>query len=251
MGEFRIWTEDEVDYIRSHPGMKDGELAEALGRSQRAVSVKRSKMGMTKPMSQIMVPAWVVQYIVDNHWMKTSQQLADEITEKGYRISAVNIRNRKAALHLKSFPEDHRQEDFFGDKCACGWNRGKPREEWMCPESIEKMKKSQFQKGHEPYNLIAVGEETVRQIYGTDEIYVKQEDGSFIQKKRIIANAEKGKLVVHVDGDSLNLDPDNLKVYDRTDVCTREMKRSEGVIRQLRIDVADLRKATSEMLERK
>jgi len=103
-----------------------------------------------------------------------------------------------------------------------GWNKGKKQVDYMSAENIEKIKVTQFKKGRDPHNTVAVGHERVT-VDGYVEVKVRHaKDGTgknknFELKHRLIYIEYHGEIpenakVYFIDGDKRNFEPENLGI---------------------------------------
>ena len=96
------------------------------------------------------------------------------------------------------------------------YNKGKKMEEWMSPESMERVKKTHFPKYNKPVNTVPIGTERIAKD-GYIEIKVREsyKGKNFEYKQRVIyeqhfGKVPKGFIVGFKDGDIYNFEPSNL-----------------------------------------
>lgn len=112
----------------------------------------------------------------------------------------------------------------YQKNCA-GWNKGMKREDYLSEAAIMKMKSSEFKKGQDPHNTVAIGSERMT-VDGYVEVKVRHlKDGSganknFELKQRLIYEQHYGPIskdmiVEFKDRNKLNFDINNLELRTR------------------------------------
>lgn len=90
------------------------------------------------------------QVIIKANYIKMPQKhLAKKLGCGTTRLKGYLRRN---GLHIpEEVKQKHRQNSYF-KKGHAAYNKGKKRHEFMTPEGIEKLKKTEFKKGNKPHN---------------------------------------------------------------------------------------------------
>ena len=186
------------------------------------------------------------------------REIADAFErEFGIRLNEGQIGNFKTRFGVRSGTAGGRFER--GHEPA---NKGKTWDEMGIPEDVrERMRATQFKKGHLPHNAYGkpVGFERVNRD-GYVEVKVKdgrqaEANDNYRLKHRLVweeANGRKlrpGEMVVFADGDKRNLDPDNLvamttaehAVIIRAGIAYADRETCETAIRIARVKMAAAR----------
>lgn len=161
----------------------------------------------------------IVEFIENNYKGIDNIELARLINEKfNFNINNRDVASFKVRYKIKT-----------GKDLSSGINKGcfksgrtpinKGQKDWyknLPKESRDKMKKTQFKKGHISYNELPLGSEIIK---GNDFIYIKIKSGknkkNWKAKHHMIWEEHHGKIpkgynVIFADGNRRNFDIDNL-----------------------------------------
>ena len=131
-------------------------------------------------------------------------------------------------------------------KGSIPYNKGKK----MPPEIYEKVKGTMFKKHHIPHNHREVGSERISKD-GYIEVKTK-EPNKWELKHRIVyrqfykQDIKKGEVVIMLDGDKLNLSPENLQKITRAELVRYNqdgMYGSNAELNQVALNIAKLKTA--------
>ncbi len=158
----------------------------------------------------------VIQFMIENYQGKDNIELAELLNERfnlntnGDRVSNVkaNLKRRKG-INLNT-----------GINKGCikkgniPFNKGKK----MSKEQYNKCKNTMFKKGNIPANHRPIGSERIT-VDGIVEIKIA-EPNKWKAKARVIYEKEfgtipKGYIIIYLDGNKQNLEPNNLKAISR------------------------------------
>lgn len=171
-------------------------------------------------------PQGMYEYIRDNSWHVSSQEMADRVNEKfGTNFNA---------QRMKVFRQHHGIRSGL-----TGWfqknhppgNKGRKQSEYCTPAQIEASRKTQFKKGHRPHNEKQVGD--VRLDKSGYLMRKKQMEGDMWERWEYVHRAvweehngpiPPGMCVVFKDGNKENCDIDNLMLVERGVLSTMNKK---------------------------
>lgn len=164
------------------------------------------------------------KYLIENIPTKSYKQLAKEIG-RGANVTLKRLHElgQSEVLLKKSY-----KSRFV--KGMVPTNKGVPITEWMSPESIEKCKASRFKKGQIPHNAYPDGTEFIRDYKGVPYWMIKVPGIKKLQfKHRYLWEQKhgpipKGYILRFKDGNTLNIDLDNLMMITRTENLVRNSK---------------------------
>ena len=149
-----------------------------------------------------------VNFIKENYLKMPVKSIARKLNKSGSGVQGIIDR-----LGL-SVPREIRLQRMLDSRLKKGHtpkNKGKKITEYMSPEAIEKVKKTQFKKGCKPVNIEKVGHErTTKDGY----TMIKTSDGLFKQKHTLLWEQKNGKLkegycLTCKDGNKKNTSPEN------------------------------------------
>lgn len=186
-------------------------------------------------------PAEVREYIKANYKGTSYKDMACRVSEKfSYEMSVKQV---------KCFYHNNRLNSGLTGRFEKGhepWSKGK--------KGLHVSKTTEFKKGHTPVNHREVGAERICSKDGYVLIKVA-EPNVWRQKHRVVweqANGKKipkGHVVIFLDGDKLNLDPDNLMCIsqaehrflnvDKLRTHSKELTKAGVKIAKLKVAVAE------------
>ena len=150
-------------------------------------------------------------FILENYRGTSHKRMAELLQERS------GLKRSKA--QVQKFYRHHSLESGLDTKFTKGhasWNRGRPMNEWASPESIEKIRKGQFRKGHIGDNarlLKPIGHRSVRR---NGYVWVKiGQPNLWKEEHRLVWEEAYGPLprrqkLLHIDGNRANNSLDNL-----------------------------------------
>lgn len=167
-------------------------------------------------------------YITDNYLSMPPQQIANVLG-----CSEVKIKTRMRQLDL-IVPREIIEQRIKDSRIAKGnisFNKGKKQTEYMSAEAIERTKATRFNKGNKPHNCYdEVGKITIRHDHaergGKPYKYICLAIGSWRPYHQHLWEQQNGKVPKNhclrfKDGDSLNVDLDNLECITRKENILR------------------------------
>lgn len=166
-----------------------------------------------------------IQYCRDHCSEYSYQEMADAITKLfGKPTTFGHIKGLYARNHLGN----GRDCRFLKGQPA--HNKGKTWDEYMPKEAQAKAKCGQFKKGNKPYNWSPIGNISVRtDTRGNKYHFIKVQDkhgckNYMLYSRYVYEKAHNVKLkddehILHLDGNSLNDDIDNLMVVSMGEKC--------------------------------
>lgn len=156
------------------------------------------------------------QYIRDNYLDLPMKYIAKHI---GRSYTFVKGQLDREGLHIP--PEIIKARRMKGcfKKGTPPKNKGRRMTEWMSPEGIERTKNTRFKNGHTPHNSKRDGDVSLR---SDGYFYLRVARGKWKPLHRVIwekihGPIPRGYLVQFKDGDSQNVDPNNLYLISRSD----------------------------------
>jgi len=167
------------------------------------------------------------QYIRDNYLDISYKQLAKAVKCTHGRIK--RFLNRNGLIVPDHIVEERRKSCQF-KKGHDPHNKGRKVDTWMSPDGIEKIKGTQFKKGNIPHNTLYNGAIAIRiDRDGSSYQYLRLDKNKWIllhQHIWINANGPipDGYIVVFKDGDTLNVDLDNLELISRVENMFRNSR---------------------------
>lgn len=171
----------------------------------------------------------------------------------GVRLTRGQLRNRMTRLGVR---QGVNKSSFRPGHPAA--NKGVPWDEWMPAESRERCRATQFHAGNRPHNWRPVGTERLTKD-GYVEVKVREApsgrkaNDNWVPKARLVWEREHGAvpdgmIVVFLDGDRANFDPENLGLETRAQHAVIQRSHSpycdEGS-HEVAKAIADLRSAAS------
>lgn len=181
------------------------------------------------------------EFIADNYKGKTTAQLTDLInSEFGLSLKETQVRAYKQSNKLASGVNTQFKAGHVS------WNKGKK----MSPEQYEKCKGTMFKKGHVPHNTLPIGSEVKTKdgywiVKVADEPKASTWDNWKLKNRLVYENAygtiPDGHVVTFLDGDTDNLDLDNLALISLSEnlvMNNHDLRYSEPELAQTGIYVA-------------
>ena len=224
------------------PQLRDDELAEACNRelgTDFTASKMKSFRGNHKYYNrkrqwtseeywkyQKRWPQGMYEYIRDNSWGVSSQEMADMVNGKfGTNFTAQRMKVFRQKNGIRSG-----LTGWFQREHAPG-NKGKKIDEYMSPETRAKVRATAFKKGHVPANFLPVGTERVTK--DKYRIVKVQDEGELWDRWKYVhrlvwveANGPvpDGYCICFKDGNHLNCNLDNLVLVKRSELSAMVKK---------------------------
>ena len=184
----------------------------------------------------------LVEYMLKIIPGHTENEIRD-LVEREYKITLKKsqIKNFKTRYKAKSGTTGGQFK-----KGSIPYNKGKK----MPSEIYEKVKGTMFKKNHIPHNHREVGSERISKD-GYIEVKTK-EPNKWELKHRIVyrqfykQDIKKGEVVIMLDGDKLNLSPENLQKITRAELVRYNqdgMYGSNAELNQVALNIAKLKTA--------
>lgn len=253
----RKYFKEHIDYLREiTPGRRSWEVTKlfnehfGMNASEAAIRTLRLKHGI-----KLTVPRTVKQY--------TDEQIAylKELSDRG-------LFNREITrLFNERFDTSRTENAIQQQRCKYGikttarhyWSKGhKPWNAGMRGVNFGG-EKTQFKKGHKPQTWVPVGSETV-----TDDGYLKvkiADPDKWVYKHRLIweqhhggRKIPKNHAVIFGDGDKRNMDPDNLLLVSRAQLCRMNQMgliKNDARLTQVGALIANIRNKIGERRKKK
>lgn len=95
--EIDFWTEQEIIFITKNRLLSNSEIAEKIGRTEQAVSVKRNKLGI--PQISKNYDEFEIEYLIVNYHEKSTKEIADFL---GRSINSVQSKAYELGITKKS-----------------------------------------------------------------------------------------------------------------------------------------------------
>ena len=156
--------------------------------------------------------------------------------EKLLGRSKGTVRQRMPLLGL-TLPEDIRSEfikSSFFKKGLVPFNKGKKMAEYVSPEKISKLKKTQFKKGQQPKNALYDNAVVKRKDKtGLIYLYIRVKQGQWMPLQRHIWEQENGPIpkahnIIFKDRNTLNCNLDNLEMVSNAELLNRNSANRFG-----------------------
>ena len=157
-------------------------------------------------------------YIKEKAMTTPLKRIAKEIGRSATFVKSEMI--RQGIVVPKEIREQFRSNSYF-KKGKKPWNKGKPINEWMSEEAIEKSKKNRFKKGEIPHNTKSDFETSIRtdnKGYRYYHIRVKKSKWLLYHRwlwSQINGEIPPGHNIQFIDGNTLNCTIDNLYMTNR------------------------------------
>lgn len=174
-----------------------------------------------------------LRYVLDNYKSLNKVQIAEGLKKIGPGHSAGSVKALYTKYGLVSGIDSHFKKGHISA------NKGVK----LPPEMYEKLKKTMFKKGNQPYNTLKIGDEVI-----TTNGYIKVKIGEpnkWKQKHRLVWEQYKGPIpkgykITFLDGNILNCNIDNLVLVTDGECLTlnRNYRKAESPEeRQVQIDI--------------
>jgi len=183
----KLWTIEENEYMISHyPNEQSCKVATALGRSIHAIHRHANIMKVKK--------------------------------------SDIFLASQNSGIFLKGHIKGSEHRFLKG---MIPFTKGKKQSEYLSPNGLEKSKQTRFKKGNVPLNTKKNGDIVIRRDKNKGQSYfIRIEINVWIplaHKNWMDKNGDipKGKIIIHIDGNKLNCDPDNLECITKKENVIR------------------------------
>lgn len=219
MAAKRVYSNEFNDWARKYiPGHCEKEIAEEANRLFPGMNVTASKIRAYKKNYHIKsgtkyrggfnkYSQEIYDFIAENVYGKSDKQLHEMLVDKfGDVMSVEKLHAFKKNNHLRN----ERDGRFKAGNVP--YTKGKKWNDFLSPEAQEASKKTCYKKGNIPHNYVPVG--SIRTVMGYLQEKVADPD-VWKWKHRIVYEQHygpipEGKLICFKDGNTKNLDPENL-----------------------------------------
>lgn len=156
------------------------------------------------------------QILIKNYLSVPQKPLAKQI---GVSSTCLRTRMRQLGLEVPDKIIAQRKQKGMFKKGMVSFNKGLKITEFLSPKAIEKLKKTQFKKGHKPKNTLSGnGHIRIRKDSKTGRLYkyIKLKDSNWQLLARVVYEKEKAAIpnnhvIRFIDGNTLNCDIKNLE----------------------------------------
>lgn len=166
-----------------------------------------------------MTPQQQITFIKENYIRLSPRKLAAEIGRSRTFVRSV-IKKHKLVVPDDIMEERIRASQF--QKGQPSMNKGLKPEEYMSPAALEKIRKTQFKKGHLPHNTKKDGAISIRKHKRTGQAYkyIRIAKGEWVLLHRHMWEQQEGPIppgynCQFIDKDTMNCDIDNLYLINR------------------------------------
>lgn len=167
-------------------------------------------------------PQGMYEYIRDNSWGVSSEEMAKRVNEK----FGTDFTNQRMKVFRQRAGIKSGVTGWFQRGHPPG-NKGKTIDEYMTPETCAKVRATAFQKGNVPANWLPIGTERITK--GRYRIVKVQDEGELWDRwklvHRLVWEKTNGPVpedccICFKDGNRLNCDLDNLVLIKRSELAT-------------------------------
>jgi DNA-binding CsgD family transcriptional regulator len=208
---FKRFTQADREFIRLQlHSMTNAQIGAALGRSESSIGWQITQMQLSRGRRR-----WKLEQIERMRGMYAShsrKSIAEHfgVTEMSIKMAMKThgIKSGRSGLFVKG---------------QVSHNKGKKMpEEWV----TEEMKRTQFKKGNVPHNTKSNGAVTVRELQGRPYKFIRVASSKWAllhryNYEKFIGSIPDQMYVTFRDGNSLNCEPDNLKLETKLEHMTR------------------------------
>lgn len=264
------WTSEQVTWIMAHYGCNSNRRLAEMATEEFGFPVTARQMqsfgknhhirkapgqrGRSIRESSFWSPErdqWLRDYVPGHSQAETMEAFRERF---GVPIALGQLKDRKVALGIRSGTHGGRFQ-----KGVAPSNKGRRWDEYMSPDSQSRSRATQFRRGQLPHNTLPIGSERVSKD-GLIEVKVAMRPSgrvshdNWVPKHRLVwerANGRKvpeGSMVVFLDGDKRNFDPDNLAVETRAEravMAHNGITYSDGASHDVALAIARLRMASA------
>jgi hypothetical protein len=227
------WTTIEDKYLRKHYPITDaGEIGKALGRTRSSVRSRAKKMQLNKSIDpRIFWTAARKRELAKMYPNTRNVDIADHfgVTEGSVSAAGFKFKLRKTAAFLQVCSE----KGYFQPGHP-PMNKGKKLADYCKPESIERMRATQFKKGQRPHNTRSDHEISIRaDKRGVQYRFIRVGLGTWIPLLRynwelLHGPIAPGMNLIHADGDSLNDAVENGVLLSNADLMKKNTYHNYG-----------------------
>lgn len=159
-----------------------------------------------------------VQYIKDNYLAMPEKKMARQLGRSSCFVRGI-MKAEKLTVPIAIIEKRKAASQFKKGQTA--FNKGKKQSEYMSPEKIKAVQKTQFKPGIIPHNTQFDGHIAIRESKGYSYAWIRISKGKYVLLHRHIYQMIYGKIPNHVnvqfkDGNTLNCHPDNLYTISRS-----------------------------------
>lgn len=214
------YSQEQIDFLlNNYKGISSRELAERFTKEfgtkvteKQMLSFKETrklKSGYRRTGNVLFTPSQE-KFIRNNYKGISSKELTNQLNEKfGANFKVTQLQAFKTRYKLRS---GYNTQFKKGQEPA---NKGLKWDEYMPLEAQERCKSTQFKRGERPLNHRPIGSERIT-IDGYVEVKVKEPDvwrlKHYVVWEKVNGKVPKGYRFLFLDGDSTNVDIENLKL---------------------------------------
>lgn len=237
MGRKHVFTKSQEKFIKAnYLKLSSRRLAEKVNCDRGVVQRFLKKNGLTVPADRIeelrkeginrlrsrtTFTKKQDQFILENYLMVPVRAISKKI---GKSPCGIYTRMRQLGLVVPIEIIEQRKRESRFKKGVISPNKGKKQEEFMSHEAIEKLKKTQFKKGHVPHNYVN-GEFMATNGYITLSLGEGQQVLKHLHLwQEINGPLPKGYCLACIDGVRTNTDPSNWELITREELMLRNSK---------------------------
>jgi hypothetical protein len=188
--------------------------------------------------------SYIIQHYANQPTIDVAKHLGRELGQVYHRAQYLGVNKSheflSSAASGRLMSGDHRGRLNQFRKGMEPKNKGKKIEEYMSSAGIEASKKTRFKKGGLPHNTLEDGIITTRKDkYGKPQKFIRLALGKWLHLKNYVWQEAKGEIpkgmcVRFKDGNSLNVELDNLELIDRRkNMELNSIKRYPAELRDL------------------
>lgn len=235
-----VLTQENIEFIKANKLKMSGTaIAKHIGCSKGVVNRFMRKNKLTPPKELIAkfrtdalkgrtsLTKTQSEYIKNNYLHIPIKTMAKEI---GKSQCAVRCRMKQLGIEVpKELSEQRKKANQFNSGHV-PFNKGKKQAEYMSQQSIEKTKVGRFKKGNIPHNtkadnVIVSRKDKTERVYK----YIRVSKSNWQLYHRYLWESKHGKIpdnhiLIFKDGDSENVQLENLKVISKTENMYRNSK---------------------------
>lgn len=197
-------------------------------------------------------PAEMKNFIIQNTWHVSSQDMADMVKKEfGIEMTARQVKGFRQRHNIRNGLRGWYQKEHEPA------NKGKTIDEYMTPETAAKVRQTAFKKGHIPKNQVPVGTEVVNAYSDWYRLRKVSMTGKQNERWKFVHRLvweehhgpiPKGCCIIFRDGNKMNCDISNLAMVERGELSIMGKKgyfSDNPQVTDIGITLAKLRKAVT------
>lgn len=240
-------TENELAMLLEKYPTTRSEVLQAMfpGFSKKYLQSVANKHGLKKQIGfggRVKFTAAEMEYLKANYANVSNIELAKHFGIEVHFITGFATKHglKKSKSFMQSLVSDRFVDGGKKTRFKTGqqtWNKGLDIKSYLSPESLEKMAKSHFKKGHVPHNHLPLFSERISKG-GYVEIKVTEgvSKNNYMFKHRWLWEQQhgpvpKGKTVVFKNGNPMDFSLDNLELIDRKELLSRNRLVDSAILK--------------------